>query len=113
MDNPVVYFEIGCRDRPATVEFYAQLLDWDITPGEGSSNVACADGAGINGHIAALGHEPHNYTMFYVRVDDLDVKLAECERLGGRTLVGPVPIPDGTFAWIADPEGNTVGLIQN
>lgn len=30
--------------------------------------------------------------------------------LGGKTLVPPVDIPAGTFAWFADPEGNTVGL---
>jgi hypothetical protein len=27
-----------------------------------------------------------------------------------KTLVPPVEIPTGTFAWFADPEGNTIGL---
>ncbi len=30
-----------------------------------------ADGAGIGGHISALGHEPHNYVTFYAQVNDL------------------------------------------
>lgn len=28
----------------------------------------------------------------------------------GKTLVGPIDIPDGSFAWFADPDGNTIGL---
>ena len=31
-------------------------------------------------------------------------------KLGGKTLVPPVEIPTGTFAWFADPDGNTIGL---
>jgi len=27
-------------------------------------------------------------------------------------LVGPVEIPSGTFAWFADPDGNTIGLFR-
>jgi predicted enzyme related to lactoylglutathione lyase len=36
--------------------------------------------------------------------------LAQIEGLGGKTIVPPVAIPTGTFAWFADPEGNVVGL---
>jgi predicted enzyme related to lactoylglutathione lyase len=36
--------------------------------------------------------------------------LKKAESLGGKTLVPPVNIPAGTFAWMQDPEGNTVGL---
>jgi predicted enzyme related to lactoylglutathione lyase len=60
--------------------------------------------------MTALGHEPHNYTIFYVNVDDVPAALAKAQSLGGKTLVPPVTIPNGTFAWFADPEGNTIGL---
>jgi hypothetical protein len=30
--------------------------------------------------------------------------------LGGKMLVPPITLPTGTFAWFADPEGNTIGL---
>ena len=65
---------------------------------------------GIQGHVAALGHEPHQFTHFYVQVDDVAVALEKVKTLGGTVVVPPVPIPTGTFAWFADPEGNTVGL---
>lgn len=64
----------------------------------------------MTGHVTALGHEPHHYTIFYVDVEDVKKCLDKAESLGGKTLVPPVEIPTGTFAWMQDPEGNTVGL---
>ena len=68
-------------------------------------------GSGINGHINALGHEPHNYITIYVQVDDLSAYLKKAEALGGKTIVPPQEVPGmGRFAWFADPEGTAVGL---
>jgi uncharacterized protein len=111
MGRPVVYFEIGCRDRAAGTAFYRDLFGWEVTEGTLSSALATGEG-GIDGHLAALGHEPHTYTIFYVDVADLDVAIERAVTLGGELLVGPAPIADGRFAWIADPQGNTVGLIE-
>ena len=111
MGQPVVHFEIGCRDQAKTAAFFAELFGW-ATQAMGPAVMIDteAGGAGVQGHISALGHEPHNYTIFYVQVDDIPAALAKAESLGGKRLVGPVEIPTGAFAWFADPEGNTVGL---
>jgi len=90
MAHPVVHFEIGCRDSAKTQEFYKKLFDWKISD-MGPAAMIAAESGGIDGHITALGHEPQHYTIFYVAVDTVD-------------------IPTGTFAWMQDPEGNTVGL---
>jgi hypothetical protein len=47
---------------------------------------------------------------FYVDVDDVAAYLEKAKSLGGKMLVSPVEIPTGTFAWMQDPEGNTVGF---
>ncbi|MEI9971606.1 MAG: VOC family protein [Ignavibacteriota bacterium] len=47
-----------------------------------------------------------------VEVDDVQAYLDKATALGGKTVVPPVKIPTGTFAWFADPEGNTVGLLK-
>ncbi len=114
MGRPVVYFEIGCRDRAKTDSFYAGLFDWEMTPEESATTVSPVEG-GIGGHIVAFGHEPHRQTIFYVLVDDLQATLDRAGELGGKTLVPPVEIPGdrGSFAWLADPEGNTIGLYRN
>jgi predicted enzyme related to lactoylglutathione lyase len=102
MANPVIHFEIGCRDSARTQQLYRDLFDWKI-------EATAIQGAGITGHITALGQ---NYTIFYVQVDDVAAHIAKAEGLGCKKLVGPIPIPTGTFAWIADPDGNTIGLFK-
>lgn len=109
MPHPVVHFEVGCRNSQATQEFYFRMFDWKIQA-MGPAAMIAGEPGGIAGHISALGHEPHHYTIFYVQVDDVAASLKKAETLGGKTLVPPVDIPTGTFAWMQDPEGNTVGL---
>jgi predicted enzyme related to lactoylglutathione lyase len=113
MGRPVVYFEIGCRDRAKTDAFYAELFDWELNPEEMATRVAPVEG-GIGGHIVAFGHEPYRQTIFYVLVEDLQATLDRAEALGGKTLIPPVEIPGGrgSFAWLTDPEGNTVGIYR-
>lgn len=111
MGQPVIHFEIGCRDRAKTEEFYSTLFDWNMHA-NGPATLIDAAERGITGHITSLGHEPHHYTIFYVQVDDVQAYLDKATKLGGKTLVPPIKIPDGTFAWFSDPDGNTIGLLK-
>ena len=43
-------------------------------------------------------------------MDDVGAYLERAGRIGAKKLVAPLDIPTGTFAWLEDPEGNTVGL---
>ena len=112
MGQPVVHFEIGCRDSAKTREFYSQLFDWQIDVSGPASVIQTGAGRGIDGHITSLGHEPHNYIAFYIEVDDISAYLDKIQKTGGKTVVPPIPIPTGHFAWFSDPDGNVVGLIQ-
>jgi hypothetical protein len=110
--QPVVHFEIGGRDSAKTQAFYGKLFDWEITQAGPAANINTGGAGGINGHITALGHEPYHYVTVYVQVDDAQAYLDKAKTLGGKTLVPPVPIPTGKFAWLADPDGNTIGLLE-
>jgi len=110
MGQPVVHFEIGCRDSAKTSDFFSALFGWNMQAMGPATMINTSADGGIQGHITALGHEPHHYTIFYVQVDDVGAYLNKVGTLGGKTLVPPVEIPTGTFAWFADPEGNTIGL---
>jgi predicted enzyme related to lactoylglutathione lyase len=110
MPNPIVHFEIGCRDRAKTQAFFAGLFDWKME--EAGHATKIRTGGEIGGHITALGHQPQHYTIFYVQVDDVKAYLDKATSLGGKMLVPPIDIPEGTFAWFADPDGNTIGLIK-
>ena len=50
--------------------------------------------------------------MFYVDVEDVQAALDKAVELGGKKVVGPIPIPAGTFAWFTDPDGNMIGLMK-
>lgn len=110
--TPVVHFEIGCRDTAKTQQFFSQLFGWQIQSAGPAALINTGTKEGIQGHITSLGHEPHNYVTFYVQVDDLAAYLEKAKQLGGKTLVPPVKIPTGMFAWISDPDGNIIGLLQ-
>lgn len=107
-----MHFEIGCRDQESTSEFYSALFDWSVEKTGPAAVITTGSNEGISGHLTSLGHEPHQYTIFYVEVDDIQAYLKKAEFLGGKTIVPPVPIPTGMFAWFKDPEGNMIGLLQ-
>ncbi len=112
MGRPVVHFEIGCRNLAKTGDFYSRLFDWQVAASAAAATIQTGSLEGIQGHLTSLGHEPQNYTIFYVEVEDVKASLDKAVELGGKKLVGPIAIPTGTFAWFADPEGNMIGLLK-
>jgi hypothetical protein len=111
MGQPVVHFEIGCKNSAKLQEFYTRLFDWKFTPYGPAAMINTGQSTGIQGHLNSLGHEPHNYVTVYAQVDDLQAYLDKAAKLGGKTLVPPTEVPGmGRFAWLADPEGTIVGL---
>jgi predicted enzyme related to lactoylglutathione lyase len=112
MGHPVVHFEIGCRDRAKSQQFFGELFGWHVQPNDPAAAIDTGSHQGIPGHITALGHEPQHYTIFYVEVDDVQAALNKAISLGGKTVVPPIKMPAGTFAWFADLDGNTIGLLK-
>lgn len=114
MGKPVIYFDIGCKERDKTEEFYTKIFGWK--PMERSDYTVMLDTEsdnGIPGAITALGHEPHNYVMIYIEVDDIPAYLEKVESRGGKTTIPMTEIPGGGhFAWFSDPEGTLMGLLN-
>ena len=109
MINKLCHFEIGCRDYARIKDFYSKVFDWrfEKTPG-GEEMIRTGDDVG--GHLDQRRDAPRNYVVFYVMVDDVDAAVKTAESLCGKTVLGPAKEHHGTFAWIADPEGNVVGV---
>ena len=111
MPNPVVHFEIGCKDTQASAKFYESLFGWSTQQQGPALMIQTGSQEGIQGHFTALGHEPYHYTMFYVQVEDILASLAKAGQSGGKVVVPKVDIPNyGSFAWFTDPDGNMIGL---
>lgn len=114
MPNPVVHFEIGCRDKDETAAFYERAFGWTTAPnGPLGKSIATGEDEGVQGHITALGHEPHAYVLVYVSVEDVAAALEKVVAAGGERHIGPLNIPgrNEAFAWFKDPAGNMLGLI--
>ena len=112
MGRPVVHFEIGCRDKARTAEFFSKLFEWNSHEAGPATKIDTGAGSGINGHITSLGHEPNNYVTLYVDEDDVQAYLDKAVALGGKALLPVIAIPQGQFSWFADPDGNIIGLIK-
>ena len=115
MAHPVVHWEIGAKDGKKQREFYAGLFGWEIKIDQNADYgmVESAGEGGIGGGIMQMQSDVPPYLSFYVAVDDLQKYLDKAASLGGRTVVGPTPIPGvGAFAMFADPEGNVVGILK-
>jgi uncharacterized protein len=112
--KPVVWFEVVGKDGPALQQFYSQLFDWQVADaGDGSGyGLVSAAEKGIGGGIGPSQDGGAGHVTFYVEVDDPAAVLARAEKLGGRTIMPPMELPQFhlTFALMVDPEGHLIGL---
>ncbi len=110
--RPLVHWEMVARDPAAQAAFYRSMFQWDI--GEGQIMTVApglgAPEAGPGGHIRA-GEQPR--VVLYVQVRDIAESLQRLAELGGRATSEPFDVPGGpTIAFVEDPEGNPLALVQ-
>lgn len=110
--RPVVHWEIRARDAARMSDFYSKMFNWDIG-GEGRLRQISA---GIGAPETITGHvleDAESGVTLYVQVLDLATSLARAKELGGAVLRESFqPQGQPTLAWIADPEGNKITLVQ-
>jgi predicted enzyme related to lactoylglutathione lyase len=110
--RPVVHWAIHARDPEKQKAFYAALFNWDIGDG------AIMDiGPGIGGpEPGPAGHIQQDDTpgvSLYVQVRDIHASLTRAVELGGEKKSDPFDVPGGpTIAFLTDPEGNSLALVQ-
>lgn len=120
----VVHFEIHATDPEALIGFYSGLFGWTFTPTEGMEywliGTGPRDEPGIDGGLVrrpvpgpadspALGAFPCT-----VSVESVDETLAKGAALGAEVALPKMPVTGvGWLAYIKDPDGNTLGLLQS
>ncbi len=110
--RPVVHWELVARDPQRQAAFYREVFHWDIgegpimfvPPGLGGPE------PGPAGHLRQ-GDEPG--VTLYVQVRDLPESLEVVRGAGGDVVAEPFDLPGGpTLAFVTDPEGNALTLVQ-
>ena len=91
-------------DPETAIDFYGKLFGWTFEemPESGGYHVI-RNGELSNGGIFPL-EGPSNW-MPYSGHDDVERLVGDIEGLGGKLHNGPVNVPAGTFAVLADPQG--------
>lgn len=119
-DGTPIWFELVTQDQSAAADFYAALFDWRMqtspAPEHGGYVIAAApDGDRIAGLMTpppGMDDMPTGWSIYF-HSRDLDATLAQATALGGRVIVGPLPIPHvGRFAVLLDPQGVRFTLMQ-
>ena len=109
--RPVVHWEIQAKDADRMSAFYSAMFNWTIGDGrvrDISAGIGAPDT--ITGHIRP---SERSGVVLYIQVRELRASIDKAAELGGRVLREPFDVPSGqTLAWIADPEGNRITLVQ-
>lgn len=115
MDRPIVlrvYARDPCGVRRVCA-FYARVFGWSL-PDDGHRRCWVISGTddsrlGLDG-----GGDVVTAGVPTVHVADLDATTAIAVAAGGEVLVARVPLPGaGWVAYLADPEGNLLGVMQD
>jgi len=122
MPNHVSFFAINADDVPRARQFYSAVFNWKFEPWgpPGFYLITTGGEAGGVGHSGGLQERrelvPGQKMIGFectVSVENIDQAIRAVEANGGRLVAPKFHIPTvGTIAYIADTEGNVVGLSQ-
>lgn len=120
-----MHFEIPFDDKNRAMKFYREIFGWalnDLGPQMGNyvlARTAKTDAEQMieeKGAINGALYERDKNTqapIVVVQVDSIEETIKKIESSGGKMITPKMPIPNGSYARIADSEGNIVGIIDN
>ena len=113
MPHPVIWFEVAGKDVAALTQFYGDLFGWKMEPGPNGYFLATTDGERASGGFGTDPSGGAGHVTFYAQTDDLQASLDKAESLGGKTVMPPTEVMEGTsIARFIDPEGHVIGLLK-
>jgi predicted enzyme related to lactoylglutathione lyase len=111
--------ELETRDPAAAKQFYGAVFGWEFDEEEGPGgmtyNVARVGENRVAGMADISGRVPDQvpaHWMTYFAVDDIDAAVEKVNGGGGEIHFGPVEIPVGRFAMVADPWGAAFAVVR-
>ncbi|MDQ3862317.1 MAG: VOC family protein [Actinomycetota bacterium] len=102
--------ELQTRDSEAAGDFYGGLFGWEIEPIEddGALVYTTVKNAGVqNGGFMPMAEQHGDWPSFwlpYFTVSSRDGAIGRTKELGGALVAGPLDLPAGKIAILADPQ---------
>lgn len=107
--------DLQAPDPAAVAPFYEQLFGWQIDAIPESAGVYSAianAGRPIGGIMQAPPGVQRPFWATYFGVEDVDEAIETVQAAGGRHVFGPVAVPSGRFAAVADSQGAMFSLVE-
>ena len=118
--DKVVHFEIPYDNKDRAAKFYSEIFGWKLLDipemgytivhaAETDENNMVIEKGAINGGLFRrddMGKHP----MVVIGVKSIDETIEKVISAGGRVVTPKQSIPNGSYARIADCEGNVVGI---
>ena len=120
--NALNWFEISVTDMNRAQKFYETIFEISMIPVEMMGMSMCMFNDGSSGSVGGSlvkseNHKPNmDGAVIYLNANpDLQLVLNRVEKAGGKILMPKMLIDEntGNMAFIADTEGNKVGLHSN
>jgi len=116
-EHAVVWTEIPVTDMDAATAFYRAAMDFEITVDTSGPNpvgmISTEGPMGVAGHLypgkPGKGAGPTIHLAVPGTVEDA---VARWEAAGGTRVTDTIQIPPGRFAYVEDPDGNSIGLFE-
>jgi predicted enzyme related to lactoylglutathione lyase len=121
--DKVVHFEIPFDDKKRASKFYSTLFGWELldipemeyvmahAAHTGKDNMVTDKGA-INGGLFRRNEEA-KAPIVVIGVDSIDETVRKVIAAGGKLVTPKQKIPNGSYARVADSEGNVIGLADS
>ncbi len=111
------YLQLPALDVAASAAFYRSVFGWEPVTHEGPMpytefKVGDQSIAGMMQMPPMVPAEVPSHWLVYFGVDDTDAAVARTQELGGSVRMGPMDVPVGRFAVLADPQGGTFAVIR-
>lgn len=110
--------ELLTSDVEGSKTFYGAVFGWDaVTRGEGPRaytelQIGGRPVAGMMARPPQMPEQVPDHWGVYFNVADCEASVARIKELGGAVMMGPMDMPPGTIAAVADPQGANFNLIQ-
>lgn len=118
--DKVVHFEIPYDDKDRASKFYSEIFGWKlldipemeytlIHAAKTDKNNMVEEKGAINGGLFHR-NDSARQPVVVIGVQSIDETIKKVVSAGGKIVTPKQPIPNGSYARVADCEGNVIGL---
>jgi uncharacterized protein len=112
----IIWNELITNDLAAASDFYREIAGWELAPMSSDPlayTVAKVDGMPVAGLFQPPATPENSAWIMSVHTADIDATIESAVELGGSVVHAANTVPGvGRTAWIADPSGGVIGLMQ-